>query len=260
MGINHDCCPGFLPPLDPGFPTLAPALMHPFALSALAAIALSLPAFSQSMTWGTADPQGDYEFGNELVFSNGAHGFTATSWGYVGKKNHQSFQEGMSVVYPTGIGVTNSKEGRYLVPEHQLDNAKGNDWVLLVFDGPVDDVSIVVNPYGTWDRDVTYYTANLESPLDLSGLNYGDLGALGFSERVDDLSDRSKEARTVDITGGGNGSFNAILIGAQQGNPGKKGNVDRFKIAGVSANFVVPEPSSALLGLLGGLLLLRRRR
>lgn len=237
--------------------------MHPFALSALAAvIALSLPAFSQSMSWGTVGPQGETEFGNELVFANGTHGFTATSWGYVGKKNNQSFQEGMSVVYSSGIGVTNSTEGRYQVPEHQLDNAKGNDWLLFVFDASVTDVSIVVNPYGTWDRDVTYYTATLDGPVDLAGLNYDDLGELGFSERVDDLSTRSNEARTLDVSAsaGGTGSFNAILIGAQQGNPGKRGNVDRFKVGGVSATFVVPEPSSALLGLLGSLMLLRRRR
>ena len=232
--------------------------MHPFALSALAAIALSLPAFSQDLSWGPAGPQGEHEFGNELVFANGAHGFTATSWGYVGKRNNQSFQEGMSVVYSSGIGVTNSKEGPYQIPEHQLDNAGGNDWILFVFDAAVTDVSIVVDPYGTWDRDVTYYTANLDGPLDLSGLNYDDLGDLGFGERVDDLSTRSGDARTLEVSGGS--SFNAILIGAQQGNPGRRNNVDRFKISGINATFVVPEPSSALLGVFGGLLLLKRRR
>ncbi len=234
--------------------------MNPFALSALAAIALSLPAFSQTLSWGTTGTQEDPEFGNELVFANGAHGFSATSWGYVGRRNNQSFQEGMGVIYSSGIGVTNSTERPFQVPEHQLDNAKGNDWVLIVFDAPVEDVDIKVNPYGTWDRDVTYYTANLSGQLDLAGLNYADLAELGFSERTDDLSTRSSEERTLQINGEGGGSFNAILIGAMEGNPGKRNNVDRFKISGIDATFVVPEPSSALLGLIGGLLLLKRRR
>ena len=234
--------------------------MYPLALSACAVILLSLPGFSQSVSWEAASgPQGNNQPGNELVFANSAHGFTATSWGYTGKKNNQSFTEGTSVVYSTGIGVTNRTEAPYAVPDHQVDNAKGNDWVLFVFDGPVSDVNIVVNPYGTWDRDVTYYTANVSGDVNLSGLSYADLDELGFSERVDDLSTRSSEERTLSVSG--DGSFNAILIGAGQDKPGSKKDIDRFKIGAVNATYtVVPEPSAALLGLLGGLMLLRRKR
>ncbi|WP_035604920.1 hypothetical protein [Haloferula sp. BvORR071] len=233
--------------------------MYAFALSVCAAILLTLPGFCQSVSWEATGSQGDNQIGNELVFANGDHGFTATSWGYTGKKNNQSFSEGMGVVYSTGIGVTNGNERAYQVPEHQIDNARGNDWILFVFDGPVSDVNIVVNPYGTWDRDVTYYTANVSGDVNLAGLTYSDLDELGFSERVDDLSTRSNQERTLNVTG--DGSFNAILIGAVQGKPGGKRDVDRFKIGAVDATYsVVPEPSAALLGLLGGLVLLRRRR
>ncbi len=226
------------------------------ALSAGAAIALALPAFSQSMTWETTGSRGDDDFGNELVFANGGQGFTATSWSHTGGRRNQSFEASLGVTYATGIGVTHPGEGSR-VPEHQIDNARGNDWVLLIFEGPVSEVTLTVDPYGTWDRDVTYYTANLSGPVDLAGMTYTDLAELGFGERVDDLSNRSSEEREIEITA--ESGFNAILIGAQQGRP-KPGSVDRFKITGVEASFTVPEPSSALLGLLGGLMLLRRRR
>ncbi|WP_367872140.1 hypothetical protein [Luteolibacter sp. Populi] len=232
--------------------------MNSLALSACAVIALSLPGFSQSMSWDTSGTQGDNGPGNELVFGNGAHGFTATSWGYTAGKRNQAFEAGMSVIYSNGIGVTNADEKNpFRIPEHQLDNAKGNEWMLFVFEGPVSDVSIKVDPYGTWDRDVTYYTANLSGQIDLAGLTYADLEGLGFGERTDDFSTRGGDSRDVSVSGGG--TFNAILIGAMQGKPGGKRDVDRFKISSLDATYLVPEPSSALLGGLGALLLLRRR-
>jgi hypothetical protein len=231
--------------------------MKLLGLSASALIALALPAFSQTMSWETMGSHGDDDPGNELVFANGGQGFTATSWSHTGGRRNQSFEAALGVMYSTGIGVTNPGEG-LRVPEHQIDNGRGNDWVLLIFDGPVSEVTLTFNPYGTWDRDVTYYTANLNGSVDLAGLTYTDLAELGFGERVDDLSNRSSEEREIEITDE-TGSFNAILIGAQQGRP-KPGSVDRFKITGVGAVFTVPEPSAVLLGLLGGLMLLRRRR
>lgn len=232
--------------------------MNPLAVSACALFALALPSFSQALSWETTGPQDNQDPGNSLVFANGEHGFTVTSWGYTAGKKNTAFEAAAGIVYPTGIGVTSAGE-RPRVPEHQLDNAKGNEWVLIVFDSLVTDVSLVVDPYGTWDRDVTYYTANLSGPVSLAGLSYSDLGELGFGERVDDLSTRSNQSREVEISG--TGSFNAILVGAQQGAPGGFRNVDRFKITGVEGSIMpVPEPSSAMLGLLGGLFLLRRSR
>jgi hypothetical protein len=180
-----------------------------------------------------------------------------SSWGHTRGKKNDAFEAGKGIVYPTGVGVTNRDE-RDRTPDHQIDNGRGNDWVLIVFDSAVTDVKIVVNPYGVWDRDVTYYTANVSGPVDLDGLTYSDLADLGFGERTDDLSTRSKESREVEIQGD-TSSFNAILIGAQLGKQGFRG-VDRFKIDGVSAAAVIPEPSVAMLGLFGMLGLLRRRR
>ena len=227
------------------------------ALSACAAIALAFPAFSQTMSWETSGPQAHDDFGNELVFANAGQGFTATSWSHTAGRRNTAFEASLGVTYSTGIGVTNPDE-RNLVPEHQIDNAGGNEWVLLIFEGPVSEVVLTVDPYGAWDRDVTYYTANITGAVDLAGLTYSDLDELGFGERVDDLSTRSSDSRDIEITDDGSG-FNAILIGAQQAKPFFR-NVDRFKITGVEASFAVPEPSAALLGLLGGILMARRRR
>jgi hypothetical protein len=231
--------------------------MKLLGLLASAVIALAPPAFSQTMSWETTGPHADDDFGNGLVFANGGQGFTATSWSHTGGRRNQSFGAALGVIYSTGIGVTHQGEGSR-VPEHQIDNGRGNDWVLLIFEGPVSEVTLTIDPYGIWDRDVTYYTANLSEPVDLAGLTYTDLAALGFGERVDDLSTRSSEEREIEITSE-SGGFNAILIGAQQGKP-KPGSVDRFKITGLNATFTVPEPSAALLGLMGGLMLLQRRR
>ncbi len=230
--------------------------MKPSTLSVCALLALSLPAFSQSASWDT-DGGSDWDaFGNTLLFAEGNQDLVVTSWSHKPGKRNTSFQAAEGSIFSTGMGVTNAKEPSNVV-EHQIDNSRGNDWVLILFEGPVSEVKLVVNPYGTWDRDVTYYTASISGPLDLTGKTYSDLGELGFNERIDDLSDRSQLSREVDIADVP-GGFNAILIGAQQGKPGL-GSVDRFKITAISAMVAVPEPSSALLGLLGGMFLLRRR-
>lgn len=231
--------------------------MNTCALPACVFLALAVSAFAQTHSWDTDGRPGTEEFGNTLVFGDGALGMSVSSWGHTRGRKNDAFESGKSIVYSTGIGVTNRDEGRR-VPEHQIDNGRGNDWVLIVFDAPVTDVRIVVDPYGVWDRDVTYYTANLSGPVDLEGLSYSDLAALGFGERTDDLSTRSGSAREVEIEGNAAG-FNAVLIGAQLGKQGFRG-VDRFKIGGISAVTAVPEPSSALLGLLGALCLFRRKR
>lgn len=241
-------------------PTHPPSPSTPvkfYALLACAALALVLPGFSQSLSWDTDGTPGSDAFGNTLVFADGALGMSITSWGHTHGKKNDAFESGKTIVYPTGLGVTNRDEGSR-VPEHQLDNGRGNDWILVVFDSAVTDVKIVVDPYGVWDRDVTYYTANLSGDVDLTGLSYSDLADLGFGERTDDLGTRSSEEREIGIQGS-TPSFNAVLIGAQLGKQGFRG-VDRFKIDGVSATLAVPEPSISLLGLLGFMGLLRRRR
>lgn len=231
------------------------------ALAACALVALSLSVFGQSVTWETTGPDDPGDFGNALLFESGDHDLTVTSWGYTRSDFDDAFEEARGSLYSIGMGVSNGEEGTG-TNDQQMDNAGGDDWMLFYFDGPVENVKIVVDPYGTWDRDVTYYTANLDGPVNLTGLSYSNLSSHGFKPRADSFSTVSSEAREIsvnNVTGG----FNAILFGAWQGEP-TGDSVDRFKISGVSASFLaapaVPEPSSMLLGLLGALGLLRRRR
>jgi len=138
-------------------------------------------------------------------------------------------------------------------PEHQVDNNGSYDFVLFVFNSVMDPTSILINPYGDYDRDVTYWVGNLGASL--STLN---LGNMGLGSRTDDNSTSSDNSRSVSI-GGGTG--NALLIAARLPGNGADENIDRFKIESLSANTAVPEPATfGLAGLaLVGLGLLRRR-
>lgn len=237
-------------------------------LVACAVMASASLAFSQSPTWETVGPNYGGEFGNTLFFHDSGHELQVTSWGFTGGSENTSFEEARGSIYTIGMGVSNAEEGTGN-PDHQMDNAGGDDWMLFYFDGLVEDVSVVIDPYGTYDRDVTYYTATLDGPIDLSGLNFANLAALGFSERTDDMSSYSGDAREVAIQNGSPDGFNMLLLGAWKGEP-TGDSIDRFKISSVSATYVtgsgssgtpaIPEPSSMLLGMIGATGLLRRKR
>ena len=133
-------------------------------------------------------------------------------------------------------------------------------FVLIQFGAPIDPLSIVIDPYNTWDRDITYYTGNIASG-NLGGLSLADLGALGFGPQQNDNSTASSSARTVNLT---SGYVNAILIAPSVAN--SDASVDRFKFTSLSGDYVppsnVPEPTTfALMG--AGLVavgLLRRKQ
>lgn len=115
-----------------------------------------------------------------------------------------------------------------------------------------------IDPYGVYDRDVTYWVGNITPGLDLTGKTYADLAALGFSAETVSLSTPSESARNVTIVGKG---VNAILFGAQRGEF-TGDDVDRFKVTAINVNRLtaVPEPSGLLLGAFGMITLLARRR
>jgi hypothetical protein len=92
-------------------------------------------------------------------------------------------------------------------PEHQVDNNGSYDFVLFVFNGTVDPTSILINPYGTYHRDITYWVGNLG--VNLSTLN---LGTLGLGARMWDDSTASDNPRSVNLLGG---TGNALLIAAR---------------------------------------------
>lgn len=234
--------------------------MNTPALTACALVALASHVFSQSVTWETTGSNDSGDFGNTLLFHDSGRDLAVSSWGHTRGGLDDAFEAARGSVYTIGMGVSNADEGTG-TNDHQMDNAGGDDWMLFSFDSAVSDVRIVIDPYGTWDRDVTYYTANLSGPVELTGLTYANLSALGFSARTDNFSIVSESSREIAINNPP-GEFNTILFGAWQGEP-VGDSVDRFKISSVSATLqapaAVPEPSAALLGAIGILGLLRRR-
>ncbi len=148
-------------------------------------------------------------------------------------------------------------------PEHQVDNHGYDDFVLFKFyvSGvltAVDPASIVINPYGTYDRDVTYYIGN--STTNLSTIGLAGLSSAGFGSRNDDDSTVSGNSRSVSL-GGGNG--NELLFGARLSGNHADDHLDYFKIESLTISTVAtPEP--ATFGLAGiallGLGLIRNRR
>jgi hypothetical protein len=166
--------------------------------------------------------------------------------------------------FPTGLGVCNQYERRNCgSPEHQLDNGGSRDFILFQFTVPVFIEFVVIDPWGTWDRDVAYYLGNAPSGLNLSGVTLGGLAGLGFGPETVSNGTKSGAPRTVTI---GDGPYNALLFGVPRAH-GKKGD-DYFKVFALSASApvqpeaeAVPEPHTfALVG--GGLLLIHlgRRR
>ena len=235
-------------------------------LAICACVALASPAFSQNVEWDTIGPNHSGEFGNFLNFYSENKNLVVTSWGYTKGTSNTAFEAARGSQYTIGMGVSNAEESTGN-PDHQMDNGGADDWMLFYFDEMVGNATVTIDPYGSYDRDVTYYTATLDGPVDLTNLTYADLMALGFSARHDSYSTVSGDAREVAIADSP-GGFNAILFGAWQGEPSSD-SLDCFKISGVSAtytgapnphNSTIPEPSTAWLGLLGSLALLRRRR
>jgi hypothetical protein len=142
-----------------------------------------------------------------------------------------------------------------------VDNAGQNEYVLFQFSSAVDPLSVRVDPYGTYDRDASYWTGNVTLPSDLlAGETYSSLtsSGIGFFSRIDNNGSVSSNPRDVSIT---SPFVTALLFGPAYNSGGN----DFFKITSLTGNArttSVPEPSSMLLLSLGllGLVWLQRKR
>jgi hypothetical protein len=127
--------------------------------------------------------------------------------------------------------------------EHQVDNKHEQDLVLFLFPTAQAMQSLVIDPYGLWDRDVSFWVGNVSPGISLTGLTFASLAALGFSGQVDSLNSAGEGPLSINL-GGLVG--NALLVGALNV---ADGTTDRFKIRSLttSAPAVVPVPAAAWL-------------
>jgi hypothetical protein len=228
-------------------------------LSLLLTAAASAATVSFDFTNGSSTGGPD---GNSKTYTNGIYSVVATSFSLAGNLAGNFATAQLDQYNSLGLGVCDRFE-TCSNPEHQVDNHGYDDFVLFKFyvSGvltAVDPASIVINPYGTYDRDVTYYIGN--STTNLSTIGLAGLSGAGFGGRNDDDSTVSGNSRSVSL-GGGNG--NELLFGARLSGNHADDHLDCFKIESLTISTVAtPEP--ATFGLAGiallGLGLIRNRR
>lgn len=223
-------------------------------------LAVSLTASAQnSLNWELAGSGGTGTIGNSRSFTTDGVTVRATAWSFTKGSLDNAFEAARLGQWSGGLGVTNVHEDGSS-PYHQVDNAFHNDWILFVFDDLVDVESVLVQPYGgTFDRDVSYWVGTIDADSNLDGLSYSQLAGLGFGAEQVVNNFRSSSAISVAINAPATG-VNALLFGAKRGVAAGT-EIDAFKVKSICAVTAIPEPSAAVLGLLGvGALCLRRRR
>ena len=222
-------------------------------------VAASLTATAQtSLNWNLAGSGGTGTIGNSKTFTTDGVMLRATAWGYTKGSSDNAFEAARLGQWSAGLGVTNVHEDGSS-PYHQADNAFHNDWILFVFDTLVDIGSVKVQPSpGPYDRDVSYWVGNIDPALNLDGVTYAGLTALGFTAEQIVNNPAGSSAIDVAINSPASG-VNALLFGPRRGT-GDACDFDAFKVQSICAT-VVPEPSSALLSLLAACgVCIRRRR
>ena len=222
-------------------------------------IAIFAGISSASAIFKTVDLKGSggdaTSFGNTRTFNQNGVTVTASAWAYTGSSG-TTFETAGLGQYDTGLGVGDRGEGLSPGnPQHQVDNIGPDNFVMFNFGAaPVDIASINIDPFGIYDRDVSYWVGNVTPGTDLTGKTYAQLAALGFTQgRFDLLSTPSENPLEVLIGKTGN----TILFGTYIGEPAATGagattDEDRFKIASITtgtASTPVPEPATALFGL-----------
>jgi hypothetical protein len=243
------------------------AMAAALALSAFAANAALVTVNFNSSNQPSSNV-GDGNYGNVRTFTTQSGvTVTASAWSLTG--DGYTFQSSYLGRYRDddgGLGVCNRNEGKNCdSPHHQVDNSGSYDFVLFQFSGAVDPKTVKINPYGNYDRDVSYWTGNIADASSLNGKQLTGLEGLGLLNVKDDRDSPSNKPRDVSIDN--NGLVNGLLFGASVFDSNDHHDrSDWFKITSISFDYTkptqVPEPGSlALIALaLGGLGLARRRR
>lgn len=221
-----------------------------FALSVCTALSLvaASNAWADPITFNLSGSTISSSYGNSLTYAQDGLTLKVTAWGYTYGAGDNALENAALGRWSTGLGVCDRSEGTNCGdPAHQVDNVGPDNFVLFAFDHLVDPTTIRVDPYNTWDRDVSYWIGTVADPfsLDLTGLAYSSLTGPTWSGRYDDFSGASSAARDVAIQGGG---ANVILFGTYVDEPTTTSTKDRFKISAATVERVtVPEPSTLLL-------------
>ena len=236
--------------------------MHKFIKISLLSALVSIVASATTITFDFTTSGGTVggnpnTYGDTRTYWDATHTYSVTASSYSLPSNLLGNFSNAQLNQYSGLGLAscNQTEGAGCGdPVHQVDNQSSFDFVLFKFNFTADPTNVVINPYGTYDRDVTYWVGDNSAAL--TTLN---LAGLGMGARMDDDSTVSTNSRSVPV-GGGTG--NALLLAARLSGNNADGNYDYFKIESLTANTVAtPEPATfGLAGLaLVGLGLIRRR-
>jgi hypothetical protein len=205
---------------------------------------------SEAITWDfrsgqTSGSQVGSGFGNVWTFTVSGVEVRVTSWSQTGSGG--ALQTSQTRRWDSGLGVCNRSESTGCgSPSHQVDNVGSPEFFLFQFSGSYQPTSITIDPFGNFDRDISYWTGNTASQLDLGGRTLADLAGVGFGARLDSDNGAGDSPLTINLTSGGASS---LLISARVGSSDAD---DYFKVrdlTGVAAVAVVPEPGTlALVG------------
>lgn len=209
---------------------------------------------ADASTWTLASGGNYYvtsgtSYGDRVTFSQGPEKLRVTAWSDTADAPQNGFESAFLRRFLTGLGVCNRDEGAITACisgglDHQVDNISQQDLVLFLFDSPQAMQSLTIDPYGVWDRDVSFWVGTVSPTVSLSGSTFGTLAALGFSAQMNSYNSAGEAPLTLSL-GGLVG--NALLVGAL--NPAD-GSADRFKIRSLvttTATSVVPAPAAAWL-------------
>jgi len=212
-------------------------------LSALSSHASTIYDFTSPGTSSTEIGSG---YGNALDFT----GMTATSWATTGVPTGIGYNLNSAQIlrFSTGLGACNRTEGlNCSSPHHQVDNYGDDDYILFFFDQQVQFDNIVIDPFGKFDRDVTFWVADISAAQsNLTDLNPDHLdfpGSTVFGDPTFDYNSKGSGPLTIDLLGG---TGNALLFAAKA-DAGSKGDNDYFKISSLEVTSVIPVPAAAWL-------------